>query len=455
MIPMLAPAAFAATPQVTWSEKNIEFASYTVHNVSAYAESGTTYMPVWYVLQGLKQSGYSYTFDGKVLNITAPAGVTPDTTGLTVGSGNLSIEINGQLVKKVETEVRRDGGNGNLTQFIPIYYIQQILSALSFYNQWDGTTWTGEPITASLNGNAAVGQGELDAFALTLTDPNGQMVVPNGTVTWSVSGSGQATIDQSTGIFTANSPGTYEVTASVDGFHVTQQVEVYGAPAGVKLSDTNSSLVADGAATKTITVQAVDAAGNVVQNFTGQVTVIVPSTGGMLAGGVTSGDNNEAVVSLYDGVGTVTLTAPSTVPDSVETISSSNLTSLTDTLPASLSYGSLGVSYVAPVVAAIQITPDAGNIATDVNNVMNLDVSLVDAAGNPLGSSVTTSVFVTFTLTGPASFAPGLTVTTWSQYVDPNNPATIPLYGVAGQQGPVTVSASGGGASGTASFTIS
>lgn len=457
----MAPTAFAATQSPTWAKKNIEFSSYTAMNVSGYVAGGTTYMPIWYVLQALKKSGYQYSFDGKVLNIDAPSGVTPNTSRLPLGSGNLTLSINGNPVQKVNSQVYRDPAGTVQTQYIPIYYIQQILSALSFYNQWDGTNWTGQQVMAAIVGSNNVEVGQQDALALTLSDPNGDALIPSGNVTWSVNGGGSsmngATIDQTTGIFEASAAGMYQVTASIHGFPaITQQVLVYGQATGVKLTASTSTLVADGAATDTVTVQATDANGNVIPTFNGQVTLSSQTTGGSFVGGTVSGNTNSIPVYITNGSGTATLTAPTTNPGLTELIGTSDLTSMNQSVAANVAYSSLAISYVAPTAASILITPNISAVSATGSNADYLTATLNDSAGNPLGSAYGAPVYVTFNLSGPGSFQYGTTtpVTTYSQYVYPGSTGiTLPVYSIANQPGTLTVTATGGGLSGSATIT--
>lgn len=464
---LLSPIAMASTSGISWGKSNIEFTSYTAMNLPDFAEGGTTYMPIWYVLQALKNSGYSYSFNGKVINITTPSGVTPDTTGISLGGGNLTIEVNGSPVKMVDSKVQVDPSGGNKTQFIPIYYIQQILGALSFYNKWDGTTWTGRPVNANILGLSDLQVGQQDALLLTMTDANGNAVIPSGKVNWSVTllnrsgtaglGTGAA-MDPNTGIFTATAAGTYLVTASTNGMSVSKKIEVYGQPAGVQLTESTSTLVTDGTATDTITVQVMDANNNPIPTFNGQVTLTIPTSGGTFVGGLTSGSLNSVPVYITNGTGTATLTAPTTNPGVTDLISTSNLTSLNQTVAAQVSYPSLPVSYVTPTAASISLTPNVSAVSTNSTSPDYLTATLNDAAGNALSSTYGAPVYVTFTLTGPGSFDPTGTssspVTTYSLYVYPGTTGVnIPIYSIANKPGTIQVTATGGGLSGSATVT--
>lgn len=453
---LMVPVASASTTSIQWVKKNVEFSTYTAHGVSGYVERGTTYMPVWYIMQALRRSGYAVSFNGKTLSITTPSDITPNIGNISIGTGNLSIRINGKVAKFVQSEVHPDPATHVNTQFIPIYYIQQVLSALSFYNRWDGTNWTGRPIDAAIQGTQDIEQRQMVAFGLQLLNADGTYFVPSGNVSWSETGTGHANIDKTTGIFSAPSPGTYEITAKVDGFQWTKTVTVYGQAVGVALSASKTSLVADGQDTSTITVNAVDAQGNVDPNFTGEVQLSVPSNAGSFTGGTTSGSYNQTTVYLYNGTGTVTLTAPTTPPESSAAIIPSDLASVSQAIPTAPTYKSITLSYSAPVLSQIGIRPSTTMLDSSNQNPVNVSLSLVDAAGYPVTNSSYGGVTVTISVQGPGSFVPGASIKTTTAYIYPGvTPPPIPIYPIAGQTGDLTVTASTDGITGTTTLTSS
>lgn len=449
-----APIAFGQSTAVAWSPKDIQFASYTARGVWSFVQQGTTYMPVWYVLEALRKSGYAVAFDGHTISIHAPAGVSVNTAGLSIGTGNLGVSVNGKTVKFVPSEVRPDPASGKPTQYLPIYYIQQVLDALSFFNTWNGTTWTGKPVTAQMIGDTTVQTGQLDAFALALSNPDGSPFVPMDSVQWSVTGPASASIDPTTGVFSATEPGTYDVTASVDGFRWSEPVHVYGDATGFELSQTSDTLFADGVSQDTITVQAVDAEGNPVPDFTGQVTLNIPQAGGSFLGGIDTGLVNQVPVYIYNGQGTATLTAPSTAPGVSETITETNPVAASQSLSTDFALPSLNVRYLTPVVSQIGMTPGSTTLDASDGWTTTLQVELDDAAGNPVQNGSYGGMPVTFSLSGPGSFGDGYSETTLTEYVYPGTGGVqIPVYANPDASGPIVVSASGEGVSGQVSLT--
>src|SRR5579875_1148530 len=108
---------------------------------AAFTYQKTTYMPLFYVEQLLKAMHIQNTWTGSSWQIQAPFTVQPLPT-LNKKTGPLRIEINGRtLVGDVPKQVAVDPSSGKPTTFIPIWYIQQVLSALELHSQWNGTVW--------------------------------------------------------------------------------------------------------------------------------------------------------------------------------------------------------------------------------------------------------------------------------------------------------------------------
>lgn len=124
---------------------------------------------------------------------------------------------------------------------------------------------------------ANIGVNTAETLTVTGTDAAGQTVPITATPTWSLpSGTTGATLETLTNggvVFNATQPGSYAVTATVDGLTATHTIVVYGAPAAVKLSAASTTLVADGVATDTITATVVDANGNTVSDYNGTLDV--------------------------------------------------------------------------------------------------------------------------------------------------------------------------------------
>ncbi|MCF8567853.1 hypothetical protein LLE49_24330 [Alicyclobacillus tolerans] len=149
---MAAPVAFAGTSSMTWNKYSIGASSYKA-NPEGFAamQSGTmtTFMPIYYVMQALKGMGYTVTWTGNALSIVTPSGVTPDFSNLQLGTGNVTIFVNGTPVKMVDTMVEGDPASGGKikTSYMPIFYINQILQDAGVTPGWNGSGWTMTPAT--------------------------------------------------------------------------------------------------------------------------------------------------------------------------------------------------------------------------------------------------------------------------------------------------------------------
>jgi|GEM_PF-2780364 len=145
---MVAPASFAATAAFNYNTRAITIGSYTksVDGIVAQDKSHwTEFVPVYYVMQGLKTLGYTVTWNGntQVLNITTPSGVVPNFRNLNPGSdGTTKIEVNGTVVQNAPRIVAQDQLTGVMTTFMPIYYLNEALKAVNVANTYDGKTWT-------------------------------------------------------------------------------------------------------------------------------------------------------------------------------------------------------------------------------------------------------------------------------------------------------------------------
>ncbi|WAH36821.1 hypothetical protein [Alicyclobacillus dauci] len=110
-------------------------------------KSQTTYMPIWYVMQGLKAMGYTVSWDGtkNELNIVAPNGVSADLTNVSAGHGSTSILLNGKVVQKVNARVAKDPASGVTTTYMPIWYVQQVMQRVDINSSWKHQVWALQP----------------------------------------------------------------------------------------------------------------------------------------------------------------------------------------------------------------------------------------------------------------------------------------------------------------------
>ncbi|MCL6637110.1 MAG: hypothetical protein K6T26_04090 [Alicyclobacillus sp.] len=164
----LAPMAFAAASTYTPYKTSIVVNGQTLSNPYAFAFSdgsnNTTYIPIYYVGKALEAAGFKQVWTGNtwVLSTNTKA----DFSSIDVGTGNASIIVNGQLVKKVNTHVAKDpagGPNAVPTTYMPIYYVDQIFQAAGINFSWDGSTWS---VTSPKTQPAPTGQGTISSVTV-------------------------------------------------------------------------------------------------------------------------------------------------------------------------------------------------------------------------------------------------------------------------------------------------
>ena len=251
-----------------------------------------------------------------------------------------------------------------------------------------------------------------------------------GTTTYTLSGTNASNALVSGSTFVATAPGNYTVTGTAGDLTATITIGVYGQASGVTLSTSSSPLVADGAATDTITAKVVDANGNVVANFNGNVNVAIPAGAGTFNSGSTTD-----TITITNGMGTDTLTAPSTNPGTTETITTNTLqpTALTTLNPT---YGTLAISYANPVATALSVPSQLPNMAVNSATTDSITVSLLDQAGNSMvGYSP-----VGLSIAGPATFTSNSS-STFSGYIA-GGTLTETISNEVGVTGSIVVTAS-------------
>ncbi|MCY0899332.1 MAG: Ig-like domain-containing protein [Firmicutes bacterium] len=237
-------------------------------------------------------------------------------------------------------------------------------------------------------------------------------------------------------IFDATAPGDYTVTATIDGVTGTASVDVYGPAAKVVLTPTQPTVVADGAASDTITARVYDINGNPVTNFAGTAEVVLSGIGDVTA--------NTGVVTFSDGVGTFTVSGTDT---GTETISLADLTPSDGSEVAStVAYSATSVTFTTPSPTSLMISPTTSSMLATPGASETVSVNLLDQDGNAIPMHFANGFdIVTMTLTGPGSFAPNSTVTSTTTYVADGLPADVPVYDPTGQPGSIVVAASASG----------
>ncbi|WAH36762.1 C40 family peptidase [Alicyclobacillus dauci] len=123
------------------SSKTIALNSQPFSKPQAIVSTGTTYMPIWYLMQALNELGISTKWDGHSLNISTPSGVNVNTDNVNPGTGSMSMLVNGTLVQRVDDIVAVDPSSGGDTTYVPIWYLMRILDRVTVNSSWNGNVF--------------------------------------------------------------------------------------------------------------------------------------------------------------------------------------------------------------------------------------------------------------------------------------------------------------------------
>lgn len=133
--------ALAATTSsdVSLSQKAIVFNQSVESKPYGFVHNGTSYMPIWYVMQALKKLGIDCSWNGKQLTLKTTADA--NMTNLHPGQGTQDIVLNGTVVQKVTGITEKDPLSGKSTTYMPTWFVMQVLKRLNIESQWNGTVW--------------------------------------------------------------------------------------------------------------------------------------------------------------------------------------------------------------------------------------------------------------------------------------------------------------------------
>lgn len=225
---------------------------------------------------------------------------------------------------------------------------------------------------------ASVGVGGQVTFTAKGLDGDGKEMTI--TPTWSVDKNG--VVDQN-GVFGASASGVATITAKVGDISGTATVNVYGTATAIKLS-TPTTIVANGKSTTTLTATIVDAAGNTVGNYSGNVAF--SATGG----GVTLSSGSVAVAN---GVAGVTLTSAGNTATTYINASCNGLTG-----------AFVAVTPAAQALTSFVISADPATLAADGVSTTSISVTAKDQEGQTMAFPADVTGTLTVSDTNIASF---------------------------------------------------
>lgn len=132
-------AIASAADRYVMVKKQIDANGHVMSVPYAFIYGGTTYMPLWYVMQALTQVQVPNAWSGQRWSITVNG---QPNLGSAIGNGAIQVYVNGGLIYRVNRIATIDPASHQLTTFIPIYAIMQVLKAAGIPNGWDGTHWS-------------------------------------------------------------------------------------------------------------------------------------------------------------------------------------------------------------------------------------------------------------------------------------------------------------------------
>jgi len=238
------------------------------------------------------------------------------------------------------------------------------------------------------------------------------------TPTFETTPSPDAQVSES-GVFTASAPGSYTVSARVDGATDSTVITVYGVPASLRATPPQQTLRANGTSTAVVTVEVLDSLGNRVLDAKDQVTVAYDKERGAVAlPEIKAKAAATGVVSFEVQVGTVT--------------------GVTDVLV--FSAGSLAKAYATltatgPTPTAVVVTATPPELTANVPTAGLVTAVVVDQDGRPM---TTGEYDITFVVQGRGTLESGaasVTVRTLGQR------ASVAVVSTPGQAGSISVNA--------------
>ncbi|MDB5083760.1 MAG: hypothetical protein JWN30_646, partial [Bacilli bacterium] len=308
-------------------------------------------------------------------------------------------------------------------------------------------------VVSDTNGVAVGARAALTAIAQDasgVTIPLAPGVVP----VWNVLNGGGGAVIDTNGNFVAFSPGTYQVTATINGVVSAQtNIPVYGQATGVTLSVNNAlPLVENNKSTDSVTVQVVDANGNLVTGFNGSVDVSISANGGALlvgpnttsykTGVATLSAAAKSAVKISNGQGTFQIVAGSS-PNQWVAIAAGNVMPAGTNSAIPTASTAVSVTTAAQVATSIRVNAPAFigvNSGTEQATVSTL---ILDQTGNPM---LTGLYPVTLSLSGAsASFYVNNIANFNPQFLIIADSASgnFLLQSVKGATGPLTLTAVG------------
>ena len=324
-------------------------------------------------------------------------------------------------------------------------YLNRASAAVVLFNILAKVNGTAIPAGSMLtvSGNTTMAVNTSEQLTAVLKDPNGNVINTGNAQIQYTSSSPNAFVSPA-GQLVITAPGSYQITATVDGVtSAPLTVTVAGAPAGVKITSSLPTLVANGTATDTITATVVDANGNPVTNLNG--TMEFRDTNKQLVGANNTLTNDLTNVPVTNGVATIQVKSTSQL-GATDTITGMNIAPSGGSVlmnGSSIVSGSVTLTQEQQVATSVKVTPVHNTVENNTPTEDGFTVQVLDQNGQPMLSGVTQ---VNLAISGPGKFDTATQTTT--AYVgngSVNSGILGNVWSEQGVSGPMVITASAPG----------
>lgn len=127
----------------TLSQNSIVLNGQPVMTVTRIVHNGTSYMPVWYIEQVLKELNIDATWNGISWDFVLPSTIQPGLSNISLTPGSTAIRINGTTVANMTAIDYLDPNSpGNTIAYVPLWDLSGVLQRMGINASWNGQTWT-------------------------------------------------------------------------------------------------------------------------------------------------------------------------------------------------------------------------------------------------------------------------------------------------------------------------
>lgn len=138
----VSPISASTSTQSRADVCQIELNGTVISRPASRVFANTTYIPIWYMMQALERLGIQSSWDGTTWALTTPVYEPVNLDSILAGTGSRQLVINGTVVKRVNAVVAEDTASGQMTTYMPIWYVQQLLQRLGITCTWNKSTWS-------------------------------------------------------------------------------------------------------------------------------------------------------------------------------------------------------------------------------------------------------------------------------------------------------------------------